>query len=111
MNEEEQAALPPVEHPLIRTHPKTGQKSLYIGRHASHIKEENADESGAFLEQLVDYVCRPPRVIAHDWQVGDMVLWDNRSMLHRGQVWPGDQARVMARTTIAGKFADNEWQL
>ena len=108
---EKQATLPPVEHSVIRTHPKTGQKSLYIGRHASHIKGENADQSRAFLEQLLDDACRPPRVIAHDWQAGDLVLWDNRCVLRRGQGWPGDQARVMARTKIASEFSDNEWLL
>ena len=96
---------------MIHTHPKTGKKSLYIGRHASHIKGENVEKSRAFLEQLVEEACRKPRVIVHDWQAGDLVLWDNRCVLHRGQIWPGDQARVMARTTIAGEYSDNEWLL
>ena len=100
-----------MEHSVIRTHPKTGQKSLYIRRHASHIKGENVEKSRAFLEQLVEEACRLPRVIVHDGQAGDLVRWDNRCVLRRGQIWPGDQARVMARTTIAGEYSDNEWLL
>ena len=96
---------------MIRTHPKTGQKSLYIGRHASHIKGENVEKSRALLEQLVEEACRLPRVIVHNGQAGDPVRWDNRCVLRRGQIWPGDQARVMARTTIAGEYSDNEWLL
>ena len=111
LSEEEQDALPPVEHPIIRIHPKTGRKSLYIGRHASHIKGEDEAESRALLEKLVDDACQPPRIMIHNWSVGDLVIWDNRCMLHRGQVWPGDQARVMARTTVAGESAGNEWSL
>ena len=92
-------------------HPKTGQKSLYIGHHASQIWGENADQSRALLEQLVDHAHRPSRVIAHDWQASNLALWYNRSMLDHGQFWHDDQAQVIARTAIAGEFADNEWQL
>ena len=111
LTEEEQEALPPVEHALVRTHPKTGRKNLYMGRHASHIQGEDIEESRALLQRLADDACLPPRVICHMWQEGDIVIWDNRCMLHRGQTWPGDQARVMARTTIAGETSDNEWSL
>ena len=111
LSEGEQAALPPVEHPLIRTHPKTGRKNLYIGRHASHILGEDECESRALLQKLCDDACRPPRTITHYWNAGDIIIWDNRCVLHRGQTWPGDQARVMARTTIAGEAGGNEWAL
>ena len=111
LSEAEQAALPPVEHPVIRTHPKTGRKSLYIGRHASHILGQDEAESRALLQKLCDDACRPPRLITHYWRPGDLVLWDNRCVLHRGQTWPGDQARVMARTTVAGEAAGNEWAI
>jgi len=111
MTEEEQAALPPVEHPIIRTHPATGRKSLYIGRHASHILGEDVAQSRALLEKLCADACQAPRIVTHLWQAGDIALWDNRCMLHRGHTWPGDQARVMARTTVAGESGDNEWSL
>ena len=111
LSEEEQAALPPVQHPLIRTHPKTGRKNLYIGRHASHILSEDEAESRTLLQKLCDDACQLPRTITHYWSAGDLVIWDNRCVLHRGQTWPGDQARVMARTTIAGEAGRNEWSL
>ena len=101
LTKEEAAALVPVKHPIIRTHPKTGRKSLYIGRHASHIEGENEQESRAILIKLCDDACQSPRVITHSWDVGDIIIWDNRCVLHRGQTWPEDQARVMRRTTVS----------
>lgn len=55
-----EAALPPVEHPLARRHPKTGREILYLGRHASHILGENVEESRALLQKLCDDACQPP---------------------------------------------------
>ncbi len=110
ISEDEWEALPPVEQPLIRTHPATGRRNLYIGRHASHIVGEDERESRRLLERLCGDACRPPRVFVHRWSVGDLVLWDNRCVLHRGLGYPADQPRRMVRTTIAGDSNDaNEW--
>ena len=68
-------SLPPVEQPVIRTHPATGRRNLYIGRHASHIVGEDRDESRRLLEELCADACRPPRIHIHKWQEGDLVLW------------------------------------
>ena len=68
----------------------------------------------ALLDRLLDEACRPPRVYRHRWSVGDLVLWDNRCMLHRGRPWDMRQARVMRRTTVAGDAPPgerNEWAL
>lgn len=111
LSEEEWQALPPVEHPVKRVHPATGRPALYVGRHASHLVGEDEAESRALLEKLTYEAAQPPRVFAHRWSEGDLVIWDNRCVLHRGRTWPADQARVMARTTIAGDEADNEWSL
>ena len=102
-------ALPPVEHPVVRTHPETGRKVLYIGRHASHIVGEDVEESRELLETLCEDACRPPRVFAHRWMAGDLVMWDNRCVLHRGRPYPSDQPREMRRTTVAGEGANNDW--
>jgi alpha-ketoglutarate-dependent taurine dioxygenase len=104
-------ALPPVEHPVIRRHPATGRRSLYVGRHASHMVGANVETSRALLEQLCAEACQPQRTYTHRWQVGDLVLWDNRCVLHRGNPYPADQARHMTRTTIAGEDDGNEWSL
>ena len=102
--------LPPVEQPMIRTHPATGRRNLYIGRHASHIVGEDHDESRKLLEDLCVEACRPPRIHIHKWQVGDLVIWDNRCVLHRGLGHPADQPRRMVRTTVAGDSDEaNEW--
>ena len=101
--------LPPVEHPVMRRHSATGRKVLYVGRHASHILGEDEEESRALLRRLCDEACRPPRLFAHRWRAGDLAMWDNRAVLHRGRPWPAGQARRMVRTTVAGDAEANEW--
>ena len=103
-------ALPPVEQPVIRTHPATGRRNLYIGRHASHIVGEDQSESRKLLEGLCTEACQAPRIHVHKWDVGDLVIWDNRCVLHRGLGHPPDQPRRMVRTTVAGDSDEaNEW--
>ena len=109
LSEDDLDGLPPVQHPLLRIHPATGRKSLFVGRHASHIVGEDLDTSRQLLRDLTDDACRPPRTWGHRWRPGDIAIWDNRCVLHRGRPWPAGQARVMARSTVAGDDADNEW--
>ena len=111
LNERELRDLPPVEHPLLRTHPATDRKSLFVGRHASHIVGEDQPTSRVLLRELTANAGQPPRVWGHRWQPGDIAIWDNRCVLHRGRPWPAGQARVMARSTVAGDDLDNEWAL
>ena len=111
LNEQELLDLPPVEHPLMRVHPATRRESLFVGRHASHIVGEPEPSSRALLRELTANAGQPPRVWGHRWQPGDIAIWDNRCVLHRGRPWPPEQARVMARSTVAGEDADNEWAL
>ncbi len=111
LNAEELSHLPPVEHPVVRVHPATGRKNIFAGRHASHILGEDLETSRALLARLTEEAAQPPRVYKHAWRVGDVVIWDNRCVLHRGHRWPDDQARIMVRTTVAGDDPDNEWVL
>ena len=111
LNEQELADLPPVEHPLLRIHPATGRKSLFVGRHASHLLGEDQQASRQMLRELTAAACQPPRVWGHRWQPGDIAIWDNRCVLHRGRPWPPGQARVMARSTVAGDDPNNEWAM
>lgn len=109
LSPEELDKLPPVCHPVVRTHPATGRRNLYIGRHASHIVGEDVERSRALLRRLDEQACNAPRIFHHRWQVGDVVIWDNRCVLHHGLPSPVDEARVMVRTTVAGDAAGNEW--
>ena len=111
LSEDELEDLPPVPHPLLRTHPQTGRKSLFVGRHASHIVGEDLESSRQLLRDLTASACVPPRIWGHRWRPGDIAIWDNRCVLHRGRPWPPGQARVMARSTVAGDDPDNEWAM
>ena len=102
LSEQDWSALPPVEQPLVRTHPATGRRNLYLGRHARQIVGEDAEASGRFLAELCEWACQPPRVISHSWSAGDLVLWDNRCVAHRGRPFPYSERRVMVRATVAG---------
>ena len=88
--------------PLVKTHPETGRKSLLIGRHAHAIPGMDAAESEHFLEDLVEWACQSPRVHSHHWSAGDVVLWDNRCLLHRAMPWDMAQPRVMWHSRLAG---------
>ena len=72
--------------PLVKVHPVTGRPSLFIGRHA-HAIPGLREESDALLADLLERACQPPRVLEHHWQPGDLVVWDNRCVLHRAGEW------------------------
>ena len=88
--------------PLVKTHPETGRKSLLIGRHAHAIPGWDEGESERFLGGLVDFACQPPRTHHHRWTPGDVVIWDNRCLLHRAMPWDMTEPRVMWHSRIAG---------
>lgn len=88
--------------PLVKVHPETGRRSLLIGRHAYGIPGLEEAASERLLDELVAFACRPPRVYQHRWQVGDVVLWDNRCLLHRACPWDMSRPRVMYHSRIAG---------
>ena len=88
--------------PLVKIHPVTGRPALFIGRHAHAIPGVDEAESETLLSDLVDFACRPPRTYAHRWQPGDVVIWDNRCVLHRARPYDYSAARVMRHTRVAG---------
>jgi alpha-ketoglutarate-dependent taurine dioxygenase len=96
------AAIDGAEHPVVRTHPATGRRSLFVGRHAYRIRGMDDEAAQALLADLLDFACRPPRILTHTWQVGDVVMWDNRCVLHRGRAWDWRDRRVLSHTRIAG---------
>ena len=95
---------PPVDHPLVRTHPATGKKALYLGNHASHILGMPEAEGVALLDELLDHTTKPDFVYAHRWRKGDLVIWDNRCLLHRAvaNYEMGRYRRVLHRSVVRG---------
>jgi alpha-ketoglutarate-dependent 2,4-dichlorophenoxyacetate dioxygenase len=87
----ERAALPSVTHPLVRVHPRSRRRTLYMGAHASHIVGWPVPEGRLLLLDLLEHAAQPAFVYAHRWRVGDLVIWDNRCTLHRGR--PYEDAR------------------
>lgn len=103
--------LPPVKHPLVKIHPDSKRHILFVGRHASHIIGEDFVSSRKLLRELTFDAAQPPRTFGHRWDVGDIVIWDNRCVLHRARHTPPDQPRKMVRSTVAGDAMDNEWAI
>ena len=99
---EARARMVDVEHPIVRTHPSTGRKSLFIGRHVYRVTGMDDTDAQAMLDDLISWACRPPRVYRHRWTVGDIVIWDNRCILHRAMPWDLHEPRVMWHTRVAG---------
>ena len=101
--------LPPVARPLVRTNPKSGERSLYIASHADYIEGMTREASRPLLDELMDWCTRPEYVYAHRWSVGDLVMWDNRCTLHRGRPWDAtSEHRTMTRTTVIDVGYDRE---
>ena len=100
--DEERARFAPVRQRLVRTHPVTGRKSLYLSSHAGSIVGWPVPEARAFLRDLVEHGTQRQFVYAHRWAVGDLVMWDNRQTMHRARPFPADEPRDMRRTTLMG---------
>lgn len=102
--EDDIAAAPPIAHPLVRTHPETGRKSLYIGMYSSHIEGMPEEEGRALLEELLAHATQDQFIFTQKWQVGDLVFWDNRCLLHRAvaNFEMGKHRRVLMRVVVKG---------
>jgi alpha-ketoglutarate-dependent 2,4-dichlorophenoxyacetate dioxygenase len=88
---------------MVRVNPVNGRKAFYVGSHACEIEGLPTAEARAILRELRESATRPDLVYTHRWRVGDLVMWDNRCMLHRGRPWDESRyRRVMHRTTVAG---------
>ena len=94
--------LAPSLRPLVKAHPVSGRMHLLAGRHAHDIVGMNPDESEALIDRINDEACRAPRVYHHQWQAGDAVVWDNRSLMHRATPFDMTEPRRMWHTRIAG---------
>ncbi|MFT3803428.1 MAG: TauD/TfdA family dioxygenase [Burkholderiaceae bacterium] len=104
LSAEEKAAVPAAVHPLVRTHPDSGRRSLFLSPvHMSHVVGMSAQQSKALLDELLNFALQDKYIYKHRWWPGDVLMWDNRSLMHWAQ--PFDEhvlRRVMHRTTLAG---------
>ena len=101
---EDIAQYPPVEHPIVRTHPRTGRKSLYVVRDdCTGIVGRDEEVSRGLIEALADHIVRTEFIYRHRWRVGDVVVWDNCTVQHRAiQDYDLPQRRLLWRTTVKG---------
>jgi alpha-ketoglutarate-dependent 2,4-dichlorophenoxyacetate dioxygenase len=101
-SEEEKAMFKPVRQRLVRTHPVTGRKSLYLSSHAGAILGMPMPEARILLRDLTEHATQPQFVHVHAWAPYDLVMWDNRQTMHRVRRYDESQPRDMRRTTVVG---------
>ncbi|MGY1740360.1 MULTISPECIES: TauD/TfdA dioxygenase family protein [unclassified Blastococcus] len=99
----EYTRLEPVEHPVVRVHPETGRRSLFVNPgFTSHVAGVSEAESRGLLDAFYAHLTKPEHVVRHRWSAGDVAMWDNRSTLHYANRDYGDFRRIMHRVTLRG---------
>jgi alpha-ketoglutarate-dependent 2,4-dichlorophenoxyacetate dioxygenase len=102
LSDEEKQMFKPVRQRLVRTHPVTGRKSLYLSSHIGTIVGWPIPEARAFVRDLTEHAVQPRFTYVHKWRQFDLVMWDNRTTMHRVRRFDDTQVRDMRRTTVAG---------
>ena len=100
------AAIPPAEWPLLKKQRSTGRTSLFIGAHAQAINGMTVPEARMLLMDLLEHATHPDKVYRHEWRTGDLVMWDNRTTLHRGRRWNISERRELRRTTVLANVGE-----
>jgi alpha-ketoglutarate-dependent 2,4-dichlorophenoxyacetate dioxygenase len=108
LSPDERAAFRPVRQRLVRTHPVTGRKSLFLSSHAGTIVGWTIPEARMFLRDLTEFATQERFVYSHVWRVGDLVMWDNRTTMHRARRFDRNEVRDVRRTTLGGDVATCE---
>jgi len=104
MTEAQRREVPPVDHPIVRTHPETGRKCLFLGDHAEYVVGMGYDEGRALIEELNALAVHPDLTYEHRWTPGELIVWDNRCLMHRATEYdPAVQRRVVRRCTVLGE--------
>ena len=104
LTEAQRQAVPPVDHPVVRTHPETGRKCVFLGDHAESILGMEYAEGRAFIDALNERLVAAARTYTHRWRPGDFMVWDNRCLLHRGESYDtAHEPRVIRRCTVLGE--------
>ncbi len=100
--DEEKEMFKPVRQRLVREHPRTGAKTLFLSSHAGSIVDMQMPMARILLRDLTEHATQPKYVYVHKWQAGDLVMWDNQQTMHRVRRYDQSQPRDMRRTTVAG---------
>ena len=104
LTEAQRLAKPPVDHPVVRTHPETRRKCLYLGDHAEYILGMPYDEGRALIEELNALAVHPDLTYEHGWKTQELLIWDNRCVMHRATPYDAaTQGRVIRRCTVLGE--------
>jgi taurine dioxygenase len=105
MTQAQKQATPPVDHPIVRTHPQTGRKCIFLGDHAEYVLGMPYEEGRALIEELNALAVHPDLTYEHRWRDGQLIVWDNRCLMHRATPYdPATQRRVVRRCTILGEI-------
>ena len=110
-DEEERIRMAPVKQRLVRIHPSTGRKSLYLSSHAGRIDGVPVTEAMLLLKDLTEHATQREYVYSHKWRLHDLVIWDNRRTMHRARPFPENEPRDMRRTTVIGDGPTVEQQV
>ena len=100
-SEEERVKMAPVPQLMVRTHPGSGRKSIFLSSHAGRIRGMEEPEARMLLLDLTEFATQPQFVYTHVWKVGDLVMWDNRCTMHRAREYDETQVRDLHRTTVS----------
>jgi alpha-ketoglutarate-dependent taurine dioxygenase len=104
MTEAQRNAVPPVDHPIVRTHGETGRKCLFLGDHAESIVGMDYGAGRAYIEALNERIVAVARIYTHRWRPGDFMVWDNRCLLHKAESYDtAREPRVIRRCTVLGE--------
>jgi alpha-ketoglutarate-dependent 2,4-dichlorophenoxyacetate dioxygenase len=101
------ASLPPVRQKLVRSNPANGKKNLFIGSHVREIEGLEPSESRSLLDGLVEHAAEPDHILTYKWRPNDLVIWDNRALLHRGAGYDADKYRRRMRQTRVSGIANS----
>ncbi len=108
LTEAQEKEIPAARHALVKVNPVNRRKSLFLGAHASHIEDMPVEEGQALLRELLELATRKTEIYSHKWEIGDVIVWDNRCMLHRATPFDVTRhRRLLQRTTVPGDASDH----
>ena len=104
LTEAQRLAKPPVDHPIVRTHPETGRKCLFLGDHAEYVQDMPYGEGRALIEELNALAVHADLTYEHHWKARELLVWDNRCVMHRATPYDAaNEGRVIRRCTVIGE--------